>query len=402
MRISTSTLFERGITSISVQQQKLSRLQEQVSSGRRMLTPADDPVAAGRTLELRQSQAVSSQFGLNRDAARTQLQLVEGALGRYINIMQDVRATVLAANSGTLNDSDRQVYAGQLAAHIDELLTVANATDGGGLYLFAGYQAGAQPFSRTGSGITYTGDQGARTMSVAVSHVISTSLSGSTAFERISTGNGVFATRADAANAGTGVIDQGAVTDRAAITGHTYEIVFSAGGGATTYDILDVTTGVTVVAGQLHVSGSGITLPGMRVEIAGTPADGDRFSVAPAPIQGVFQTLEALTEAVHAPVTSPAEQARFASAIGAAVANIDRVLDHANLLRTGVGTAMRELDGLDDMSESFDLHNSQALSALEDLDYAKALSDVTRLQLGLEAAQKVFIRVAGMSLFDQL
>jgi len=48
------------------------------------------------------------------------------------------------------------------------------------------------------------------------------------------------------------------------------------------------------------------------------------------------------------------------------------------------------------------LHNSQALSALEDLDYAKALSDVTRLQLGLEAAQKVFIRVAGMSLFDQL
>ena len=69
MRISTSTMYESGATRLSELQSSLMRTQQQISANRRILTPADDPVASARALEVTQSQSINKQFATNRGYA---------------------------------------------------------------------------------------------------------------------------------------------------------------------------------------------------------------------------------------------------------------------------------------------------------------------------------------------
>ncbi len=163
MRVSTSTIFDQGVFNIQRNQADLLKLQEQISSGRRVLTPADDPVSAGRSLELSQSKALAEQFARNTESATAAIGLAEGALQRYTSLLQDVRVLAVNAGNGALTASDRRSVATELRERYAELLGIANATDGNGVYLFSGYQGATRPFTETAPGtVAYNGDQGSR------------------------------------------------------------------------------------------------------------------------------------------------------------------------------------------------------------------------------------------------
>ena len=74
MRISTQTLFDTGAARIGDLQSGLAKTQQQISTGRRILTPADDPVGAARALEVTQSQSLNTQYGVNRQNAKSATQ----------------------------------------------------------------------------------------------------------------------------------------------------------------------------------------------------------------------------------------------------------------------------------------------------------------------------------------
>ena len=80
IRFSTNTIFNQGVFNMQRGQSTLVELQDQISTGRRVRTPADDPVAAARSLEVEQSQAISEQYIRNGDSAQTALGLSENAL----------------------------------------------------------------------------------------------------------------------------------------------------------------------------------------------------------------------------------------------------------------------------------------------------------------------------------
>ena len=63
---------------------------------------------------------------------------------------------------------------------------------------------------------------------------------------------------------------------------------------------------------------------------------------------------------------------------------------------------MNEIDSLASLNDSLDLQYQQTLSNLQDLDYAKAITDLTRNQTSLEAAQLSFSRISQLSLFNYL
>ena len=98
------------------------------------------------------------------------------------------------------------------------------------------------------------------------------SLPGEALFNSIRTGNGTFRASAGAANTGTGTLDGGSVVDAALIDGHRYQISFSVVAGVTTYDVADLTTSTIVSGGNAYAPGSSITVAGMQVKIAGSPA----------------------------------------------------------------------------------------------------------------------------------
>ncbi len=190
MRVSNNTSYELGIAALNRQQTTQVKTLEQISSGRRMLTPADDPSAYARAMEVSQAESVNTQQATNRQYAANNFAMLEGILGDVTNMLQNTQQLVVSAGNGTLNDSGRIDIATELRGNLGELLGLANRTDGNGQYLFSGFQGSTKPFADTGSGVQYFGDEGLRMIQVSASRQLAVNESGREVFERIPASGG--------------------------------------------------------------------------------------------------------------------------------------------------------------------------------------------------------------------
>ena len=420
MRISTSTIYDSGVGTMQQQTERLLQTQQQIASGRRIVTPADDPIAAARVIEVSQSQSINTQYAVNNGTAGDSLGLEESTLGSITGLLQNVRDITNNAGDPVLSQSDRAGLANELRGRYQELLGLANSTDGSGQYLFSGYQGGIRPFGETAPGVvTYNGDQGQRLIQVSPSRQIAVSDAGGDLFQRILTGNGTFTTKAAAGNGGSGVIDTGDVLDpvkwNVAANSKDYTVRFAVSGGLTTYDIIDnasansLLTGLAPAPGpypRTYASGGGIDFSqagppafdyGARVSIAGAPADGDSYTVKASANQDVFKTIDDLAKLLQ-----NSSGAALTNGLIAAQRNLDNAMQNISTVRASAGARLKELDSVKSAGDDRVLQYSQTLSRLQDLDYAKAASDLTQQQVNLEAAQKSFAKVAGLSLFNYL
>jgi flagellar hook-associated protein 3 FlgL len=82
--------------------------------------------------------------------------------------------------------------------------------------------------------------------------------------------------------------------------------------------------------------------------------------------------------------------------------NLDQAMANVSRVHSSVGARMQELDALSSNAAAVDIQYQQTLSELQDLDYVKAISDFTRQQVSLEAAQKSFVQISGLSLFNYI
>lgn len=416
MRIATKTMFDHGMNQLSTLQTSMSRTQQQLATGRRNLAPSDDPIATARALEVTQSQSINTQLVTNRQNARSSLSLEENALASATSLLQDVKTLAVNAGNGSMTNQDRQMIAVELQGRFDDMMGVANTADGVGGYLFSGYKDGV-PFTRTGAGAAYQGDQGSRTLQVGSNRTLPISDSGASIFENNPTGNGSFQTGADPANmtrGGTGVIAPGSVTDTAALTNHQYEINFSVVKGSpgvpdtTTYTITDVTLGQPVPANPNppdpipYTSGQSIAFDGMQFDIKGVPADGDKFTVNPSNKKSVFETMQDLINALKADGSGPAGQANLTNLLNTANSNIDNALDNVLSVRAAVGSRLKEMDYLDSAGDDLNVQYATTLSDLQDVDTVKAISQFTQQQISLDAAQKSYKTLTSMSLFNYI
>jgi flagellar hook-associated protein 3 FlgL len=437
-------IFDAGVSTINKQTASLLHLQQQVASGRRILSPSDDPVAAARALEVTQSQDITAQFKLNHNNANSALGLEEAQLTGATDLLARVRELAVQAGNTSLSSSDRLALTAELRSRFEELTGIANATDGGGQYLFSGFMGSTKPFGGTiesilsGGEMVYQGDDGQRRLQVSPTRFLEVSDSGNDVFKRIRNGNGYFVTNYAATNTGTGIVDAGSITDPAtwnALPTKNFSIKFSIDNTVvppvTYYDIVDtdpaspgngnsLLTGAppvlppTSLTGQrAYQSGQPIVLKSQGAEpafdlggsvlIAGDPATGDSFSIAPSSSQSVFATLGKLIGAMESANTGTSgAMAKLSNDIGFALTDLDQATDNILRVRAQIGARMGEIDSLSSVNEDLSLQYQQTLSQLQDLDYAKAISDLTRKQTDLQAAQQSFVRMSQLSLFNYL
>jgi len=220
-------LFDSNVAAMTQQQARLMQTQQQVSTGRKILTASDDPVAAARALDVTQSDAMNTQYAANRGAARHTLSLAESTLQGVTSLLQDVKTATVNAGNGSLNASDRRTMATDLSGRLQELTGLANSTDGVGNFLFAGFQSKTTPFVSTAAGMAYFGDDGQRNVQVSATRQMPSSGNGADMFMRIKNGNGTFVAQAAAANTGKGIIGQGAISNPALLTGDSYTIAYN-------------------------------------------------------------------------------------------------------------------------------------------------------------------------------
>lgn len=420
MRISTNMMFELGSKKVSELQTALIKTQQQLSTQRRVLTPADDPIAAANVLGITQSMSINEQFATNRQNAKNLLSQEESVLQSVTGLLQDMKTLVVSAGNGTMADAQRQFLAAELRGRFDELLGLANTRDGTGNFMFGGFRISAEPFAETATGVQYSGDQGQRMLQVGPSRHLALNDSGSKIFEYNRTGNGQFVTAAGAGNTGSGVIGSGAAVDAAAMTGHRYSVDFTVVPGATpsdpattTYVVQDTDTGFYLdpatknwvagpVSGSPYVSGEAIVFDGMKIDIEGAPANGDKFNVSPSSNQSIFTTLKNLLNTLEATSVGAAGQARLTNGLNTANNNIDNALDNLLEVRAAVGTRLKEIDVLDATGDDLNVQYTEAMHQLQDIDFAEVVSNFTQRQQALEAAQKSFLQVSRLSLFNYI
>lgn len=429
MRISTSQIYDSGALGIQRNQQNLYKLQNQLSSGRRVLTPEDDPVAAAQALVVTQSRELVGQYKENQSSARAQLGIAEGNLSTLSDMMLAIYERARDAQNGIYSDSERSFVARELQDRFNELVALANADDGTGQFLFSGYQGGTRPFAIDGSAapvppatvppVRYYGDDGERLLQVGSSRQISTNVSGARLFMEIRAGNGTFATAVGGnsgggINQGTALIDEGSVSNpalwSAAVNTHgSFRIEFLAGG--TQYQIYNAANVALLAVPASYTPGQAIPLQkttapaadfGAQVVVRGTPANGDRFTVVPSSSQSIFQTLQNLIGAISTPVNAAFTRTELDNRINAELANLDQAMDNLGRVRADVGSRLKELEFLGEGAADADLQYATALSDLQDLDYAEAISTYTWQQIQLEAAQKSFAQISRLSLFSIL
>ncbi len=197
MRISTNTIYQNGTSRLMDLQNDLSKLNEQIASGKKVRSPADDPVAAARILELSHAQNMNDTYTSTRNVAKTSLETYETNMTSITNVILDVQSALVSAGNGSYNDQQRQNIASELQGRLDSLVGLVNTKDAQGNYMYSGYQTGTVPYAlNTGTGnIDFNGDSGTRSLQVDVQRQMAVTYSGDQLFQ--ANGNDLFASLKD-------------------------------------------------------------------------------------------------------------------------------------------------------------------------------------------------------------
>ncbi len=396
-RISTLLHYQSGEQAIMERSRELLAAQQRVATGKRITTPADDPVGAATGATLRTGLARIDQFKSNQSQAQYVLDQSENAVAQFTDALLSVKDKLLAAANGTYGDAQRQMVAGDLEGILAQMVGLANTADGAGGYLFAGTREAAAPFGQSGNVVSYSGDATAQRLEVANNRLLQTKLTGDDVFLRMRPGNGTFTTAAATTNTGGGIIDGGGVVDPSQITGSGYTIDFN----GTQF----IVTRASDSAQYTFTAASGpnaLQFDGLRVTITGQPAAGDRFTVQPAGYQSIFDTMAQAIATLRTPATSAAALARIKTQLGGALASVDQAIDHLSLKRAQIGAALSEVDGYRQLHDTRSTELQGRLSAVEDVDFAQAISELSRRQDTFAAAIKSYSSVSKLSLFDYL
>ncbi|MFO7858008.1 MAG: flagellar hook-associated protein FlgL [Ectothiorhodospiraceae bacterium] len=399
MRVSTSEFNQSTTNTILDQQSQLLKTQNQIGTGRRILTPSDDPSGATRALNIDKAVKSTEQFQRNNEQAELRLNQEDSVLDQVSNVTSRIRELTVQANNGTQTENSRASIAAELRERRDELVDLANSRDGRGEFLFAGFQSETQPFLREGGEVRYQGDQGQRDVQVGPSRRVESSHNGFEAFMDIPQGDRDFRVDPSESNSGGARLDGASVVDGSVAMNGPYEARFEEDADGNLDQIIEDGSG-TVVANEPYVPGEPLTFNGRQITFEGTPDDGDSFAISESGRQSIFDTVDGIVESLESRGDDKADQARLATENFQALENLDAAIDSFSETRAETGARLNALESESETNEAAKVDLETELSRVEDLDFAEAISRLNQQQAGLQAAQQSFSQVQNLSLFQ--
>lgn len=408
-RVASAVSQQAGLNALMRRQQELSKTQEHLVSGKRILRASDDPAGAARAERALASQTRSEGLLRSLAASRHAMSSVDASIGDAVDLLQTARETVVQAGNGVLNGGDRALLADRLQQVRGQLLAVANTDDGTGQFVFGGQGSDRAPFVASGASVAYTGATGQTAGSL--SEDLPLTVDGEALWLQARTGNGVFETHRQVGATSTAWIEAGQVSDPAALAltdGQRYEITLAS---ATRYSVSLVDRGGSSApfpdaASSTHdfVSGTPIDgLPGMSVRISGTAVAGDRFTIEPSrSALSVFDALDRVIEVLGAPADQPPDAGDLAEMVNRGLRDLDQVLGNFQAVRARAGETLNRLDGVDARTQDRVLGDQSLRSQAEDLDMAQGISEFTTRQTAYQAALQSYSMGRKLSLFDYI
>ena len=192
-RVSSNQVYRTGIGSILEAQSQLSRIQEQVASGKRIQNPSDDPTAAAEIVRLRSELNRVEAYQRTADRAISSLSFEESAVAGAESVLAArARARCSGRQRRLLTHLIARVIASEIDGLRESLLNIGNTRNADGEYIFAGDNVNTAAFSESGGGITYNGSGGPRLVNIASGIRIQMNDTGAELFQSAPAGNGAF------------------------------------------------------------------------------------------------------------------------------------------------------------------------------------------------------------------
>ena len=406
-RLGSANTYDNAVRNISSRQSALSSLQENLTSGKRVVRASDDPTGAAQAERAltRLSRIATDQRAL--ESQRNSIAMAESTLGSVTDALQSFRELVVSAGNGVHTAADRKSIAIQLSGLRDQIVAAANSNDTNGLPLFSALGSALTPFvgpQATAPDYQFNGLPG-QTASSEVA--IPFALDGDSAFMLQAARDGSYNVSASPASTGlkTGNVALSTLLPPTAPTGDAYSISFTsvtaaAGNTTANYSIVSsATPPVTVTGSKTYLTGQSFTvteMPGLSLSITGTPTLTDTVTVNPNP--SLFSVLDNAIRDIGGAVNGAAASQAVSQALG----NIDIGMGRVSAARGLAGDLLNRADRISANQGVRSIQMEADRSRAEDLDMVKGISDFQNQQTGYQAALQSYAQVQKLSLFNYI
>lgn len=415
MRLSTQQIFLTSLNGVLNGQSKLVDLQQQISSGKKIETPADDPIASSQVIAVNQHISLTQQYSNNASLAEGRLHFEESALNSIEDVLQRVRQLTVQAGDGALALQDRKAISVEIKQRLEQLVNLANSRDSNDQFIFGGFQSGQSPITKGSTGgYNYQGDEGQLFIKVADNTNVAVSDSGKSLFMDIDEPLNFSATP-NGGNTGAVIVSDQAVLNQKSFESFHPDgatITFDTTGPITTYTVTRISDGGVISGGDPaaplsnvpYVAGEALTFEGMHIELSGAPANGDSVNVTSlvATKLDVFSAIEKLAIGLEGSSATPLTQLGLSELVADSLISLDSALDNVLQTEAQIGSRLNVIDDAVAVNENIKLIGQQTLSDLEDIDYADVLSKLSLQSFILEATQSSFVKITNLSLFNFL
>ncbi|MCB4435357.1 flagellar hook-associated protein FlgL [Alteromonas sp. McT4-15] len=407
MRISTNQLYDQNMRSIMNNQGDLAKTQEQLATGKRIITPSDDPVGAAKVLRLTEEIDELSQFQRNNDLVTGSLEQQEAVLTNITDSINRARTLVVQAGNGILSDPDKRAIGAELEQIKLEVFNLMNTQDADGNYLYAGYQSGNQAFdynpAATGNAITFAGDPGVSFIQLSNSSKIQSTSNGYEVFENVLSRFKFSVTGSTVADLESATVKQQGTFDTffdknydpVTAANNDYQITFLASGQA---QLVNQGTGAVIDTVD-YQSGTPFSIKGMEFEATATTGDTIDFSLNAPEKKSVAQSLHEIQVIL---MDSTINNSALQESIADALVGLDNGLEKISLERASIGSRLNIAESTYESNLDMEIAAKAARSSIQDIDYAEASTEFAKQETALSAALATFPQVTNLSLFNYI
>ncbi|PYE32769.1 flagellar hook-associated protein 3 FlgL [Idiomarina fontislapidosi] len=407
MRLSTNLYFKNNLDNLLRTQERVNTVQEKLTKQTNILTPADDPIGNTQVLALNEKISQNEQFARNSNFLENSLKREESVLGNINLSLNRARQLAVQAGNGVNSEQDYKAIGQELAAIEQEVFDLMNTRDEAGNFIFGGYQNRQQPFEYdpTSQSYKYQNDDGQRTIQISPTLKLAAGDPGSEVFGLVSKRTNVTLQNDTIGVENVTVPDRKQFTDiseqlydNATPVNNFVELSFT---GPNTFDVLDA-AGNTIAGGQTFVPGAPIEAIGLEIDYTGTPAAGDTVQVGfDEPVErNVASVIGDLARTLQD--SASLSEVEIQNQIGFALDDLAAGNDQILSARSGVGARINVMENANNSNADFQVVNKETRASIEDIDWATAITDLTKSETILEASRQIFSRVSGLSLFDYL
>ncbi|GAA0857135.1 flagellar hook-associated protein FlgL [Aliiglaciecola litoralis] len=406
-RISTNQLYDRSIDAITRNQGSLSDVQQQLSSGKKLLRPSDDPVGAAQVVRLTEDLDKITQYKRNNTLLQNSLEQEEVVLKNINNALDRARVLMIQSGNGVYDKTDLQAIGIEIGSIRDEIFGLMNSQNSNGEYIFAGYQSQTEAFSydpsSTDKKYTFAGDDGFKKIQVSDAVTIQSNSSGKTVFEDVQARLNINVTaRVGVSSLSSRITEQAAFDqfhkqnyDAVTPANNQFRATVLAGNQIR---IDNIGTGATIST-QNFESGKPFVFKGISFDVNAAPGDTFDFELNKPEKKNIAETLNDFFIALNDASLSDTD---FSKAIADGLVGLDNGAKKLANATSSLGGRLNVAQSVLESNLDLEIANKSARSVIEDVDYAEAVSELSKQETALQAAQATFSRVTGLTLFDYI